>query len=363
MKKLYLLTLLICITSLTSFAQRHRKQRCNNPMSNYAFQQRFTGIQQQLNEANKLKTAINLVRLNCLTSAQVKEVTLLFQTDQSRIEFVKEAYLKTYDRGKFHHVYDAFVRFKNVAKAHASIMKIRQGGTGNSGHSGRITKLTFPNWNYPGLINYRGKVNCKNYLSNTSFTNYAQQINQQKGENAKYQRAWQVMTSNCMTTAQIMKFTSLVSMDNNRMALLKIAFDKVYDADNYPSSYIVLSNASVRQEYSQYLKGKMGLNEKPSCLVTDKEYGQIAGQIKLARFSNTKFNAVSSIFKTKQKCYSITQLKSIGQQFSFSSDKMKFAKFAYDYAHKKDDYYQMADIFRSPFDKQDFMKFLGNKKK
>lgn len=332
-------------------------------MSNYAFQQRFTRIQQQLDEVSKFKTAINMVRLNCLTSAQVKEITLLFQTDQSRIEFVKEAYLKTYDRGKFHHVYDAFVRFKNVARAHAGIMKIRQGGTGNSGHNGQTTKLTFPKWNYPSILNYRGKVNCKNYLNNTSFTDYAQQINRQKGENARYKRAWQVMTSNCMTTTQIMKFTSLISMDNNRLVLLKIAFDKVYDADNYPLSSIVLSNASVRQEYSQYLKNKMGLNEKPGCLVTDKEYGQIAGQIKMAHFGSAKFNAISSIFKTKQKCYSIVQLQAIGKQFSFSSNKMKFAKFAYDYAHKKDDYYQMADIFSSTFDKQDFMKFLEDKKK
>ena len=367
MKKIYSLIIITLIISTSLNAQSRRKRGCTNPLSNYAFQQKFKGIQRQLNEAYKLKSAINIVHTNCLTSAQVKEITLLFQTDQSRISFAKEAYLKTSDRNQFHHVYDAFNRFRNVAQVHAHILTLRKGGSGgNSGGTGGTgNSLAYPNWNYPSLSGYRGKTNCSSFMNNTSFTGNAIQIQQQSGESNRYSRAWQVATTNCMTTAQVMKLVSFLRQDNNRLAILKGAFDHTYDIDNYASARVTLSNYSTQQDFDRFLKDKVEVKEDVvvSCLISDSDFKSVNSRIKKEWVGRKKFSMIQTIFKSKGKCYAIAQLKNIGKQFSFPSEKLQFAKYAYDYSHKKDDYYQMADIFRSSFSKQDFMDFLKKKQK
>ncbi|OJJ17914.1 hypothetical protein BKI52_29075 [marine bacterium AO1-C] len=358
MKNIYLFTLFVGFISFSAFGQ---KKGCNNPMSNFAFQQKFKNIQRQFNEANKLKTALRLVRNNCLTSAQVKEVALLFQTDDSRITFAQSAYLKTYDRNAFHHVYDAFTRFRNVAKTHEAIMQLRGGNSGGGG-SGFIGELSFPSWQYPGISNYKGRTNCGQYLNNIGFTNYARQINQQKNVNNRYQRAWQIMTTNCMTTAQAMKFVSLIREDNQRLELLKGAFKGIYDVENYSSASVALTNYNNQQSFDRFLKDKTGVsNNEPSCLATDTEFNQIFSQIRQERFRSDKLNKAKTIFKIKKKCFTVVQIRKVIKELTF--DQLEFAKFSYDYAHKPDDHYLLESSLRSYFDKQRFMKFLADKHK
>jgi len=358
MKKIYLCSLLLSLVSLAALGQN---RGCNNPMSNFAFQQKFKNIQRQFNEANKLKTALRIVRNNCFTSAQVKEVALLFQTDASRVTFAQAAYPKTYDRNAFHHVYDAFSRFRNVAKTHKAIMQLRKGNNGG-GNSGFIGELSFPSWQYPGIANYKGKTNCGQYLNNIGFTNYARQIHQQKNTNNRYQRAWQIMTTNCMTTAQAMKFVSLIQQDNQRLELLKGAFKGIYDIDNYASANVALTNYNNQQSFDRFLKEKTGLsNDEPSCLATDTEFNQIFSQIRQARFRSDKLQKAKTIFQIKKKCFSVDQIRKVVKELTF--DQLEFAKFSYDYAHKPDDHYLLESSLRSYFDKQNFMKFLADKRK
>lgn len=362
MKKIYYLTLIGLLFSSVLFAQK-RRRGCANPLSTYAFQQKFNDIQRQLNEEYKLKAAINMVRTNCITSSQVTQVTAAFASDQSRIAFVKEAYPKTYDRNRFHQVYAAFKRFRNVAKAHAYIMTLRQGGsTGGNGGNGNPSLLSFPHWNYPVLTGYTGANNCNAFLNNTMFMGYANQIHQQSNETDKYSRAWQTLTSNCVTTAQVMKLVSLVSQDNNRLALLKGAYARVYDVDNYAAARVALRALSAQEEFDRFLAGKGQVKKEEVCLIDDKDFSSVNNQVKKEWVGSKKMSLVQSIFKTKEKCYSIAQLKTIGKQFTFAREKMKFVQWAYNYAHKKQDYHQMADIFRSTFDKRDFTAWLNKQK-
>ncbi|EAY29219.1 DUF4476 domain-containing protein [Microscilla marina] len=358
MKKFYYLTLIGLIFSSSLFAQ-NRRQGCTNPLSNYAFQQKYKSLDRQPNESYKLKAAINLIRLNCMTSSQVKQIAASFQTDQSRVAFVKEAYLKTYDRRQFHHVYDAFKSFRNVARAHQYIMALRKGGSGGTGNTGQVT---FPHWNYPTLAGYQGTNNCNSFISQPIFMNYAHQVHRQSDETSRYTQAWQALTSNCMTTAQVMKMVSLVKQDNHRLALLKGAFDRVYDVGNYASARVALNSLTTQQDFDLFLNSKAGTRKEESCLIDDNDFKGVNSQVKKEWVDRKKLNLLQSIFKTKNKCYSIAQLKTIGVQFTFSGDKLKYAKWAYTYAHKKEDYHQMAAIFRSTFTKRDFMNWLKTQK-
>lgn len=65
-------------------------------------------IQRESFDKGKMAIATQVLRDNYLSSAQVKELTMLFSFDDAKLEFAKYAYSKTVDRGSFFMVYDAF---------------------------------------------------------------------------------------------------------------------------------------------------------------------------------------------------------------------------------------------------------------
>jgi Domain of unknown function (DUF4476) len=65
-------------------------------------------IQRESFDKGKMAIAFQVLRDNYVSSAQVKELTMLFAFDDAKLEFAKYAYPKTIDRGSFFMVYDAF---------------------------------------------------------------------------------------------------------------------------------------------------------------------------------------------------------------------------------------------------------------
>ena len=59
-------------------------------------------------EDSKIKIAKQIINTNCLLSSQVKEIMMLFDFENTRLELAKYAYGYTYDLGNYYIVNDAF---------------------------------------------------------------------------------------------------------------------------------------------------------------------------------------------------------------------------------------------------------------
>ena len=81
---------------------------CNWPMSDGDFASAKKSIESKSFEDSKMTLAKQVFNTNCMTSAQVKEIMLLFSFEASRLDFAKYAYGKTYDQGNYYKVNDAF---------------------------------------------------------------------------------------------------------------------------------------------------------------------------------------------------------------------------------------------------------------
>jgi hypothetical protein len=81
---------------------------CPVPMSNADFSNAKNTISSKSFEDSKLQIAKQVTSSNCLLSAQVKEIMLLFDFEQSRLNYAKYAYGYTYDKGNYFNVNDAF---------------------------------------------------------------------------------------------------------------------------------------------------------------------------------------------------------------------------------------------------------------
>lgn len=87
---------------------------CPWPMDKGAFGTAVSTISGQTFEDNKLQVAKQVFTSNCMTSAQVAEILRLFTFEESRLEFAKFAYGRTYDLGNYFVVNSAFTFSSSV---------------------------------------------------------------------------------------------------------------------------------------------------------------------------------------------------------------------------------------------------------
>jgi len=77
-------------------------------MDDREFNQVLQSIEKEWLESNKLKSAIQIVKTNSLTSAQVKEMALLFSFENNKLELAKQAYTNTVDKRNYYILNDVF---------------------------------------------------------------------------------------------------------------------------------------------------------------------------------------------------------------------------------------------------------------
>ena len=81
---------------------------CPWPMSAGDFEGAKASIKNQSFADSQMKVAKQIFNTNCLTSAQVKEIMMLFSFEDNKLEFAKFAYGRTFDLGNYYKVNDAF---------------------------------------------------------------------------------------------------------------------------------------------------------------------------------------------------------------------------------------------------------------
>ncbi len=94
-------------------------------MDNNAFQQLKQSIGNESFENTKLKVARQFIASNYFTTAQVKELVLLFSFENNRLDIAKYAYDYTIDKGNYFLVNDAF-SFSNSKDALMDYIKNRK---------------------------------------------------------------------------------------------------------------------------------------------------------------------------------------------------------------------------------------------
>jgi hypothetical protein len=86
----------------------HGRVGCQYPMSNEQFAGAKNSIDSKDFEDTKFTVAKQVLKSNCLLVSQVKEIMLLFDFEDTRLDFAKEAYGKTYDIDNYYLLNDAF---------------------------------------------------------------------------------------------------------------------------------------------------------------------------------------------------------------------------------------------------------------
>jgi hypothetical protein len=81
---------------------------CPWPMSPPDFESAKQSISSKSFEDSKLTTAKQIINSNCLLTTQVKQILMLFSFEETRLDFAKYAYTRTYDQNNYFKINDAF---------------------------------------------------------------------------------------------------------------------------------------------------------------------------------------------------------------------------------------------------------------
>lgn len=77
-------------------------------MNDREFNQVLQSISMEWLESNKLKSATQIVKTSSLTSAQVKQLVLLFSFESNKLDLAKQAYTNTVDKKNYFMINDVF---------------------------------------------------------------------------------------------------------------------------------------------------------------------------------------------------------------------------------------------------------------
>jgi hypothetical protein len=86
----------------------YRDNDYNSGMNDREFNQVLQSISKEWLESNKLKSATQIVTTNSLTSAQVKQLVLLFSFESNKLDLAKQAYQNTVDKKNYFMINDVF---------------------------------------------------------------------------------------------------------------------------------------------------------------------------------------------------------------------------------------------------------------
>ncbi len=357
--------LFLMVLGADCFAQNN--SNCQTAMSSYVFQQSVRGIERANSEASKLQLAKQLVQNNCFSVPQVKEICVLFLEDLDRLEFAKLAYKKTIHQNEFYDVYDSFAYFSTVFRLHDFILEEKAGSPHYGGGIGNGGSVNFPNYNYPNPFNYAGVKFCANPLAEADFINFARQVAGSQNDQSKLIASLQIANSHCLSTAQMMKLSSVFSVEASKLNFLKQAYNAVYDAGNFHSASQVLQSNNNLQDFQRFIQnrgngnGNGSINPIYGCHLDNVEFENIRSKIERQNFNSSRVNLTKSLLRNKGKCFTVPQTREILLLFNFENSKLEMAKFAYDFTNDTQNYGQLVDLLQYSSSKQDFERFLESR--
>ncbi|MBR5982970.1 MAG: DUF4476 domain-containing protein [Bacteroidales bacterium] len=243
------------------------------------------------------------------------------------------------------------------------------GGHGNGGH-GNGGHGNGGYWNNNGY-GPSDNPRCNRPMPQNDFNSLRSQVRARYFDSSRLTVAKQACRYNCMTSDQIRDLCKEFSYESNRLDFAKYAFEYCYDryryyivgqSFTYSSSvddlnrYITNQMAAYQNPYGGYNNG--GYNnggyqggygyfqsDNPNChyIMTEQDFNDLCNMINNTPYSSTKMTIAKQACSFT--CISAEQVREICRLFSFDSDRLTFAKYAYEHCYDRRNYFKVNDVF------------------
>jgi hypothetical protein len=366
----FILMVFLCITPHFSFGQNNVRLNCPTAISASQFQQIKRNVSSRVNSGDRYRAAISAVKTSCLNTFQLLDLLSMFGEDIDKLDLAIVAYPQLVNKEDVYDVYNAFAYFSTAFRYHDYVHEQSENQSTNQQVQvqpviQQPVQVSFPSMNYPNPFVYQGNHNCNLPLSEGDFIVFVREIAMQSTEALKLQFAMNLASNSCLTTAQSMKTSTLLQVEQNRLTFLQAAYMRIYDEANFDAAVEVFSfipNRTALMAYVNNLRATVGQPVPIPCELTDNKFSQIRSILAQENSSSSRLSIAKDQLPAYN-CYSSQQIKELVKLFSASSDKLNLSKFAYDYVKDKDNYFfELSPLFSSSMDRQALSNYIASRK-
>lgn len=245
------------------------------------------------------------------------------------------------------------------------------GGHGNNGHPGG-----YPNGGYPGN-GYGPSDNpmCRMPMNENDFNTLRAQVKSKSFDSSRLTMAEMACRNNCMTAEQIGALCKVFSYESTKVDFAKFAYEFCYDRRNYYKVGYSFSYSSSVDALNQYINNHPMNNQNPyggypimpgiqsdnaNCFyfMTDNDFYDLQNMINRTAYSSTKMEIAKQACMNN--CMSAEQIREICRMFTFDSDRLNFAKFAYDHCYDRRNYFKVCDVFAFHSSVEDLNRYISS---
>ena len=296
----------------------------NTAMTEYNFNQLYSDARNQGSSALKMSYLVNVFADagNRFTTAQTKQLIGLVYPENDRLQLAKAAYDNVVDQANFTQVYDLF----SSASSRNDLASYIGGGVSNPTYA-------------------------KTAMTDASFNSLYSSISNQFGFGAKMSSLTKEFNNanNYFTTAQTKQLIQLVSDENNRLQLAKLAYDNVVDPENYSQLYNLLNSQYSRNELDVYVKANSNSSVGYSIRIpmTDASFNNLYNSISNQFGLGVKMSSLTNEFNNANNYFTAAQARQLIQLVSDENNRLQLAKLSYDNIVDPENFSSLYDLFTS----------------
>ena len=285
----------------------------------------------QTSRYTAIKSAFT-TKSNFFNTDQVGELLLLITAESKRLELAKLSYPKVTDPDNFTDVADLFNSQANKDNMEKFIR------SKNPASTGRVSNEV--------------EYNARPPLTTQQFNQLMQTAKNQYEQSGKYavlRDAFKDSTT-FYSTSQLRQLLTLITTENERLALAKLSYARVSDIPNFNSLYNLFTRQASRDELSNFIK----YGEAPKAIagqysnrvaMSDGDFSRLSLKARLHLRQASTVEDVKEALADKNYYFSMEQIRSLLTLITSEYDRLALAKLAYHRATDPTTFIQLFDLF------------------
>jgi len=314
-----------------------------NPISEANFNEIYNNVNNKWGQTSKMSAARDIFNTSTyyFSTDQVRRIVELLNSEANRLELLKLSYDNVSDP-------DNYYRLQELLRSEA-------------GRNELDTYIRDNNYN-----NSNTNSNYKVAMTSAAFNQLYREVSNQTSTSRKLAAATRAFntTNNYFTVAQASELISLVTGDNNRLQLAKLALDNIIDTENITQFFALLTTQPAKEDLDGYIRNSGFANGNYSyashAAMTETEFNNLYNTIRKKWLPLTKYSAAADAFNSTTNYFTTAQAKQIIALLSSESNRLDLAKIAFDNIVDQQNFRQLYDLFTTQASKDALDEYLRN---
>lgn len=276
---------------------------------------------------------------NYFTTNQVRQLLLLISAEPNRVALAKLAYPRVTNPADFMQLYDIF---NSVASKNELNDFIRNNPNNNNGK-----------WN-------DNNDNTRTPMAAYQFNQLVQTVNNQWNQAGKYgviENAFN-NTSYFFSTAQIRRLLTLITAENDRLALAKLSYARVTDVSSFTSLYNLFYSQASKDDLNNFINGNTNNNTTVKTPMSNYQFNQLLQNINSKWNQAGRFNTIRDAFNSTINYFSTAQIRQMLSLINSESDRLALAKLSYSRTSDPVNFTSLYDLLNSEASKNDLNTYV-----